>query len=61
MITPTIKQMKKMSVPECLKLMFHNQISANAIKDIPKDECQRFILELFYSGVLNDFLKLKKP
>lgn len=49
-----------MTIAECLKLMFHNQISANAIKDIPKEECQNFILELFYKGVLNEFLKLKK-
>lgn len=60
MIPLTKIQMKKMTIQECLKLMHHNQVSANALKDIPKGECQNFILELFYKGVLNEFLNLNK-
>ena len=56
----TKKQMKKMSVAECLKLIYENQVSANALKDIPKEECQKFILELFGKGILNNYLNLKQ-
>ncbi len=59
MKTITKKQMKKVSVAECLKLIYENQVNANAIRDIPKEELQNFILEVFNKGILDNYLRLK--
>ena len=56
----TKKQMKKMSVAECLKLTYENQVSANAIRDLTKEQLQNFILELLNKGILNNYLNLKQ-
>ncbi len=47
-----------MSVVECLKLIYENQINANALKDLPKEELQNFILEIFNKGILRNYLNL---
>ena len=58
MPTITKKEMKKISVSECLTLIYNNQVNENAIREKSKDELADFVLEVFNKGIIRNYLNL---
>lgn len=59
MPTITKKEMKKISVSECLTLIYNNQVNENAIREKSKEELADFVLEVFNKGIISNYLNLK--
>lgn len=53
------KNAKKASVNELLTAIYNNEIHESALNHASRECLQRFVLELFNKGVLNDYLNLK--
>lgn len=58
MPTITKKEMKKISVSECLTLIYNNQVNENAIREKSKEELADFVLEVFNKGIIRNYLNL---
>ena len=58
MPTITKKEMKKISVSECLTLIYNNQVNENAIREKSKDELADFVLEVFNIRIIRNYLNL---
>lgn len=59
MPTITKKEMKKISVSECLTLIYNRQINEAAIREKSKEELADFVLEVFNKGIISNYLNLR--
>lgn len=55
----TKTEIKKISVSDCLKLVYENQLNENAIREKSKDELAEFILEVFNKGIIRNYLDIR--
>ena len=54
----TKTEIKKISVSDCLKLVYENQLNENAIREKSKEDLADFVLEVFNKGIIRNYLNL---